>query len=85
MGASTHAVDSSHVPTLSQPGFVLDVIRKAAQAVRTPDPRRPPKRWRGEARKPRSLRTRLLSLAFDCFPSVIRPRVAQVSISTLMQ
>ncbi|HEY4089388.1 MAG TPA: alpha/beta hydrolase [Bryobacteraceae bacterium] len=33
MGASTHPVDSSHVPMLSQPGFVLDVIRKAAQAV----------------------------------------------------
>lgn len=33
MGASTHAVDSSHVPMLSHPGFVLDVIRKAAQAV----------------------------------------------------
>jgi pimeloyl-ACP methyl ester carboxylesterase len=33
MGASTHAVDSSHVPMLSHPGFVLDVIREAAQAV----------------------------------------------------
>jgi pimeloyl-ACP methyl ester carboxylesterase len=33
MKASTHAVDSSHVPMLSQPGFVLDVIRKAAQSV----------------------------------------------------
>ena len=33
MGASTHAVDSSHVPMLSHPGFVLDVIRKAAMAV----------------------------------------------------
>ncbi len=33
MGASTHAIDSSHVPMLSHPGFVLDVIRKAAQAV----------------------------------------------------
>jgi len=33
MGASIHAVDSSHVPMLSHPGFVLDVIRKAAQAV----------------------------------------------------
>jgi pimeloyl-ACP methyl ester carboxylesterase len=33
MGASTHTIDSSHVPMLSQPGFVLDVIRKAAQAV----------------------------------------------------
>jgi pimeloyl-ACP methyl ester carboxylesterase len=33
MGASTHAVDSSHVPMLSHPGFVLDVIRKAAQTL----------------------------------------------------
>lgn len=33
MGASTHAIDSSHVPMLSQPGFVLDAIRKAARAV----------------------------------------------------
>jgi pimeloyl-ACP methyl ester carboxylesterase len=33
MGASIHAVDSSHVPMLSHPGFVLDVIHKAAQAV----------------------------------------------------
>ena len=33
MGASTHAVDSSHVPMLSHPGFVVDVIRAAAQAV----------------------------------------------------
>jgi pimeloyl-ACP methyl ester carboxylesterase len=34
MGASTHAVDSSHVPMLSHPGFVLDVIRKAAEAIK---------------------------------------------------
>src|SRR6266581_2781250 len=27
MGATTNEVDSSHVPMLSQPGFVLDVIR----------------------------------------------------------
>jgi pimeloyl-ACP methyl ester carboxylesterase len=33
MGASTHAVDSSHVPMLSQPDFVLDVIRNAVKAV----------------------------------------------------
>ena len=32
MGASTYDLDSSHVPMLSQPGFVLDVIRKAANA-----------------------------------------------------
>jgi hypothetical protein len=25
--------ESSHVPMLSQPGFVLDVIRKAAKVV----------------------------------------------------
>ena len=33
MGASTFAADSSHVPMLSQPDFVLDVIRKASNAV----------------------------------------------------
>jgi pimeloyl-ACP methyl ester carboxylesterase len=33
MGATTVETDSSHVPTLSQPGFVLDVIRKAAKTV----------------------------------------------------
>ena len=32
MGATTYEVDSSHVPMLSQPGFVLDVIRQAADA-----------------------------------------------------
>jgi pimeloyl-ACP methyl ester carboxylesterase len=33
MGATTFETDSSHVPMLSKPDFVLDVIRKAAQAV----------------------------------------------------
>jgi pimeloyl-ACP methyl ester carboxylesterase len=33
MGATTVETDSSHVPMLSQPGFVLDVIRKAAKTV----------------------------------------------------
>jgi hypothetical protein len=33
MGATTFEVDSSHVPMLSQPRFVLDVIRTAATAV----------------------------------------------------
>src|SRR5215469_1318492 len=33
MGAKTFETNSSHVPMLSQPGFVLDVIRKAASAV----------------------------------------------------
>ena len=33
MGATTHAVDSSHVPMLSHPAFVIDVIRAAAKAV----------------------------------------------------
>jgi pimeloyl-ACP methyl ester carboxylesterase len=33
MGATVFETDSSHVPMLSQPGFVLDVIRKAATAV----------------------------------------------------
>jgi pimeloyl-ACP methyl ester carboxylesterase len=33
MGASTHEVDSSHVPMISKPEFVLDVIRKAAMTL----------------------------------------------------
>ena len=33
MGATTYDVDSSHVPMLSHPEFVLDVIRNAAAAV----------------------------------------------------
>jgi pimeloyl-ACP methyl ester carboxylesterase len=33
MGATVFETDSSHVPMLSQPDFVLDVIRKAASAV----------------------------------------------------
>ncbi len=33
MGATTRAVDSSHVPMLSHPDFVIDVIRAAARAV----------------------------------------------------
>jgi hypothetical protein len=33
MGATTYELDSSHVPMLSQPERVLDVIRTAAKAV----------------------------------------------------
>jgi hypothetical protein len=33
MGAATYDVDSSHVPMLSHPDQVLDVIRAAAAAV----------------------------------------------------
>jgi hypothetical protein len=33
MRAATHAVDGSHVPMLSHPGFVIDVIHAAAKAV----------------------------------------------------
>jgi pimeloyl-ACP methyl ester carboxylesterase len=33
MGAHTHEIDSSHVPMLSNPKIVLDVIREAAAAV----------------------------------------------------
>jgi pimeloyl-ACP methyl ester carboxylesterase len=33
MGATIHAVDSSHVPMLSHPELVLDVIRAAAKSV----------------------------------------------------
>src|SRR4029077_12356775 len=34
MGATTYEVDGSHVPMLSKPDVVLDVIRTAANAVR---------------------------------------------------
>jgi len=38
MGATTHAVDSSHVVMLSHPGLVIDIIRAAAKAVQlSPD------------------------------------------------
>jgi hypothetical protein len=33
MGAHTYDVDSSHVPMLSRPDFVLGVIREAANSV----------------------------------------------------
>ena len=33
MGAHTYDVDSSHVPMLSHPDFVLDVIRTAANSI----------------------------------------------------
>jgi len=33
MGAHTYDLDSSHVPMLSQPDFVLDVIRTAANSI----------------------------------------------------
>ncbi len=33
MGARTYDVDSSHVPMLSHPDFVLDVIRTAADSI----------------------------------------------------
>jgi pimeloyl-ACP methyl ester carboxylesterase len=33
MGATTSEIDSSHVPMLSHPGFVIDVIHAAAKAV----------------------------------------------------
>jgi pimeloyl-ACP methyl ester carboxylesterase len=32
MGATTYELDSSHVPMLSQPNVVLDVIRAAVKA-----------------------------------------------------
>ena len=34
MNATTYEVESSHVPMLSQPEFVLDVIRNAAKTIR---------------------------------------------------
>jgi hypothetical protein len=33
MGATTYEVDSSHVPKLSNPSLVIDVIRAAASAL----------------------------------------------------
>ena len=33
MGATTHEIESSHVPMLSKPRLVLDVIRDAAKTV----------------------------------------------------
>src|SRR6266436_3743592 len=33
MGATTYKVESSHVPMLSNPGLVIDVIRTAANAI----------------------------------------------------
>ena len=35
MGATTYELDSSHVPMLSQPERVIDVIRTAAKAIQT--------------------------------------------------
>jgi pimeloyl-ACP methyl ester carboxylesterase len=34
MGATTYELESSHVPMLSQPERVLDVIRAAAKSVK---------------------------------------------------
>jgi pimeloyl-ACP methyl ester carboxylesterase len=36
MGATTYDLDSSHVPMLSHPDIVLDVIREAASAIHEP-------------------------------------------------
>jgi len=33
MGATIYEADSSHIPMLFQPDFVLDVIRQAANAA----------------------------------------------------
>jgi hypothetical protein len=33
MGATTCDIDSSHVPMLSHPDYVLDVIRTAAKSI----------------------------------------------------
>ena len=35
MKATTHEFESSHVPMLSKPNLVLDVIRTAASSVKT--------------------------------------------------
>jgi hypothetical protein len=39
MGTTTYEVDASHVPMLSKPSFVLDVIRTAANSVNRSAPR----------------------------------------------
>jgi pimeloyl-ACP methyl ester carboxylesterase len=46
MGATTVEVESSHVPMLSNPSVVIDVIRKAATTVQasTPAPQKPARR-----------------------------------------
>jgi hypothetical protein len=36
MGAKTYEVDASHVPMLSRPALVIDVIRTAAQEAQGP-------------------------------------------------
>ena len=41
MGATTYEAESSHVPMLSSPRFVLDVIRPAAEAVQKNAAREP--------------------------------------------
>ena len=38
MGATTYAADSSHMPVLSHPNLVIDVIRSAASAVQASVP-----------------------------------------------
>ena len=35
MGATTYEVDSSHVPMLSNPSLVIDVVRTAANSTAT--------------------------------------------------
>jgi hypothetical protein len=40
MGATVTEVASSHVPMLSQPAVVIDVIRKATAAVREASPQK---------------------------------------------
>jgi hypothetical protein len=39
MGATTVEVATSHVPMLSNPSVVIDVIRKAAEAIQALPPR----------------------------------------------
>jgi GTP cyclohydrolase FolE2 len=41
MGATTYEAESSHVPMLSNPKFVLDVIRTAAETVQKNAAREP--------------------------------------------
>jgi len=44
MGATIHETDSSHVPMLSKPAFVIDVIRIAANAIQGSPARSRPRR-----------------------------------------
>jgi len=59
MSATTHEVASSHVPMLSNPSLVIDVIRTAAKAVQA----RATVAWKPQQRRKNTASPRLPSLA----------------------